>query len=99
MANERAQLVVGDEAWCVFTRSKRGQKQRTLTGVGRVRVVDIDEPVYFVEVLLAAGSHPETLKRCKSQYKVERRDLYATSGPEHAEFGAFVQSTYRDGGP
>lgn len=89
MSGDRAQLAVGDEAWCLLLRQS-GEARQTLGGAARVRVVAFDGDAYQVEILRASGGVEG------HRLNKNRVDLYAVTGPEHAAFGAEVRRFWGD---
>ena len=76
-------LAVGEEAWCLLDEPFGAGDRRVLVGAARVRIDRIEGDSYHLVVLLAS---PEYF--IGRQIEKPRTRLYATSGPEHAAFGA-----------
>lgn len=81
-----APLSPGDEAWCLIDEPLGRGERRNVIGAARVRVDRIEGDSYHLTVLLA---NPESWSG--RQIEKPRARLYATSGPEHAEFGAYLR--------
>jgi hypothetical protein len=79
-----AELVAGDEAWCLLTDQVGRGERRQIRGAGRVRILEIVGGRYRCEVIIASrGVVGERLE-------LGRGELYATRGSEHADFGALI---------
>lgn len=86
-----AALAIGDEAWCLFTRTS-GKRSHSgpgavITGAGRVRIESIGV-VFECRVLRADGGMGHLIDLVRP---FQRRFLFATSGDENRRFGLWLK--------